>query len=160
MADAWMVLAETGDASRRGERLERAVAEAERGGRPLVLAGRHCGPRRARAPLRGPGRRPRAARAGAADLRRHAGRAGFRGPAHDELAATGVRPVRPRDLARHRLTPSELRTARLAADGLTNRDIALALFVTPKTVETHLRSAFRKLGVSSRRELPDALAST
>jgi DNA-binding CsgD family transcriptional regulator len=48
----------------------------------------------------------------------------------------------------------------MAADGLTNRDIALALFVTPKTVETHLRSAFRKLGVSSRRELGGALASS
>jgi DNA-binding CsgD family transcriptional regulator len=159
VADACVVLAETGDPAKRGERLERAVAEAERGGQPLVLAdalaahGSHLrrtgAPAAAREPLQ------RALR-----IYDGCGAGGLRGHAHDELAATGVRPARPRDLARHRLTPSELRTARLAADGLTNRDIALALFVTPKTVETHLHSVFRKLGISSRRELPVTLAAT
>ena len=55
------------------------------------------------------------------------------------------------------LTPSEQRVARMAADGMTNRDIAQALFVTQKTVEMHLGSVYRKLGVSSRRELPSSL---
>ena len=55
------------------------------------------------------------------------------------------------------LTASERRVAALAADGGTNRDIAQALFVTPKTVEVHLSNAYRKLGVRSRRELGAAL---
>jgi len=42
------------------------------------------------------------------------------------------------------LTPSERRTAALAAEGLTNKEIAQALFVTPRTVEMHLTGAFRK----------------
>jgi DNA-binding NarL/FixJ family response regulator len=56
------------------------------------------------------------------------------------------------------LTASERRVADLAADGLSNRDIAQSLYVTPKTVEVHLSSAYRKLGVGSRRGLPHALA--
>jgi DNA-binding CsgD family transcriptional regulator len=56
------------------------------------------------------------------------------------------------------LTPSERRVAELAATGGTNREIAQKLFVTEKTVETHLGRAFRKLEISSRRQLPDVLA--
>ena len=55
------------------------------------------------------------------------------------------------------LTERELRVATLAADGQTNRDIAQALYVTPKTVEVHLSNAYRKLDIASRRELPAAL---
>ena len=55
------------------------------------------------------------------------------------------------------LTASELRVSRMAAAGLTNRQMAQSLFVTKKTVETHLRSAFTKLEVSSRAQLADAL---
>ena len=55
------------------------------------------------------------------------------------------------------LTPSEMRVAELAAAGGTNREIAQTLFVTEKTVETHLGRAFRKLDISSRRRLPDVL---
>lgn len=58
------------------------------------------------------------------------------------------------------LTASELRVARLAADGLTNREIAERLFVTERTVETHLRHVFQKLDISSRLELPGAFASS
>ena len=47
--------------------------------------------------------------------------------------------------------------ATLAAGGQTNREIAQALFVTPKTVEVHLSNAYRKLGIRSRRELAAAL---
>ncbi|MGH2841235.1 MAG: helix-turn-helix domain-containing protein, partial [Solirubrobacteraceae bacterium] len=57
------------------------------------------------------------------------------------------------------LTPSEGRVARLAADGLSNRDIAQALFVTLRTVEGHLTQAYMKLGISSRDELASALGS-
>lgn len=47
--------------------------------------------------------------------------------------------------------------ARLAADGRTNNEIAQLLFITPRTVESHLTSSYAKLGIQSRRELPDAL---
>ena len=52
------------------------------------------------------------------------------------------------------LTSAERRVAGLAADGLSNRQIAQHLFVTQPTVETHLRHAFQKLGISSRADLP------
>jgi DNA-binding NarL/FixJ family response regulator len=55
------------------------------------------------------------------------------------------------------LTPSQLRVAELAAEGMTNREIAQALFVTEKTVETHLGQVYPKLDVSSRAELPARL---
>ena len=55
------------------------------------------------------------------------------------------------------LTASERRVAGFAAEGQSNRDIAQALFVTPKTVEVHLSNAYRKLGIRSRRELAGAL---
>jgi DNA-binding CsgD family transcriptional regulator len=51
------------------------------------------------------------------------------------------------------LTPSERRIADLAARGMSNPEIAQALFVTVKTVEMHLGHAYRKLGIRSRREL-------
>jgi DNA-binding NarL/FixJ family response regulator len=75
------------------------------------------------------------------------------GQARRELAATGerVRPRRPDTV--DELTPQELQVALLVAEGATNREAAAALFVTPKTIETHLRNAYRKLGVRSRVEL-------
>jgi DNA-binding CsgD family transcriptional regulator len=51
------------------------------------------------------------------------------------------------------LTGSELRVARLVADGLTNREVAGRLFLSPHTVDSHLRHAFAKLGIASRVEL-------
>ncbi len=51
------------------------------------------------------------------------------------------------------LTEAELRVARLVADGLTNREVAAQLFLSPHTVDSHLRHAFSKLGISSRVEL-------
>jgi DNA-binding CsgD family transcriptional regulator len=57
------------------------------------------------------------------------------------------------------LTPSELRVARMAADGLTSEEIATQLFITARTVNTHLNHSYRKLGISSRRQLADALAA-
>jgi DNA-binding CsgD family transcriptional regulator len=55
------------------------------------------------------------------------------------------------------LTPSELRIAELAASGQSNREISQLLFVTPKTVECHLRNAYRKLDISGRQELASVL---
>jgi DNA-binding NarL/FixJ family response regulator len=75
----------------------------------------------------------------------------------EELAAAGARPRTPRRTGLEALSASERRVARLAAEGLTNRDIAQALFVTTKTVEVHLSAAYRKLGVTSRGELPAVL---
>ena len=56
------------------------------------------------------------------------------------------------------LTPSELRVARLAAGGRSNREIASELYVTLKAIEGHLARAYAKLGIEGRRQLPRALA--
>ncbi len=79
--------------------------------------------------------------------------------AHEELIATGARPRRVVQTGAAALTPSERRTAAMAAEGLSNREIAQALFVTLRTVEMHLSNAFRKLDISSRTQLPAALAA-
>ncbi len=68
--------------------------------------------------------------------------------ARAELARTKVVPTH--DLA---LTPSERRVAELAASGMTNRDVAAALFISPKTVEANLVRIYRKLDIKTRAEL-------
>jgi DNA-binding CsgD family transcriptional regulator len=73
--------------------------------------------------------------------------------ASDELAASGARRARLMLSGLQSLTPSERRVANVAARGLTTRQIAEALFVTPKTVEFHLRHIYQKLDISSRGEL-------
>jgi class 3 adenylate cyclase/DNA-binding CsgD family transcriptional regulator len=78
--------------------------------------------------------------------------------AHEELIATGARPRRVVQSGADALTPSERRIAAMAAEGMSNRDIAQALFVTLRTVEMHLSNAFRKLDISSRTQLATALA--
>ena len=77
--------------------------------------------------------------------------------AHEELVAAGARPRRLVFMGVDALTPSERRIAEMAADGLSNRAIAQALFVTPRTIEMHLTNAFRKLEISGRTQLPRAL---
>jgi DNA-binding CsgD family transcriptional regulator/tetratricopeptide (TPR) repeat protein len=79
--------------------------------------------------------------------------------AESELLATGARPRRIALSGVDSLTPSEKRVAEMAAGGDTNREIAQALFVTPKTVEVHLSSVYRKLGVSARSQLSKAFES-
>lgn len=75
----------------------------------------------------------------------------------EDLAAAGVHAGRAPRSGTAGLTPGERRVAELAARGLTNRQIAQALFVTVKTVEWHLRNVFVKLRIGSRRELRPVL---
>jgi ATP/maltotriose-dependent transcriptional regulator MalT len=79
--------------------------------------------------------------------------------AREELQATGARPRRAVLTGLEALTASERRTAELAAAGMSNPEIAQALFVTLNTVEGHLRHAYQKLSISSRGQLPTALRS-
>ena len=77
--------------------------------------------------------------------------------ARRELLATGET-VRKRTVeTRDELTAQEAQIARLAGDGHTNPEIGAELFISPRTVECHLHKVFTKLGISSRRELRDAL---
>jgi DNA-binding CsgD family transcriptional regulator len=77
--------------------------------------------------------------------------------ARRELHATGAKPRRAAHTGADALTPTERRVAELATEGMTNAQIAQALFVTSKTIETHLANAYRKLGIDSRRDLAAAL---
>jgi len=80
--------------------------------------------------------------------------------AHDELKVAGARPRRLQFSGLEALTASERRVAEIAAGGLTNREIAQTLFVTPKTVENQLGRVYSKLGVSSRHDLHSVLAKS
>jgi DNA-binding CsgD family transcriptional regulator len=73
--------------------------------------------------------------------------------ARAELRATGERLRRARAAPGDELTPQELQVALQVAEGKTNKEAAAALFLSPKTIEFHLASVYRKLGVASRREL-------
>jgi DNA-binding CsgD family transcriptional regulator len=79
--------------------------------------------------------------------------------ARDELGRSGARLMREPASGVEGLTPSEVRVAELAAEGLTNREVAQALFVSEKTVETHLGRVYRKLDIKSRHALPGALGN-
>jgi DNA-binding NarL/FixJ family response regulator len=76
----------------------------------------------------------------------------------EELQASGARPRRQRVFGPDSLTSAEARVARMAADGMTNKEVAQALFVTAKTVENHLGVVYQKLGVRSRLDLRGALS--
>ncbi|MGZ8782557.1 MAG: LuxR C-terminal-related transcriptional regulator, partial [Gaiellaceae bacterium] len=79
--------------------------------------------------------------------------------ARAELAATGETARRRRPSSLDELTPQELQVSLLLAEGRTTREAAAALFLSPKTIEYHLRNAYRKLAIHSRDELRDALRS-
>lgn len=83
---------------------------------------------------------------------------GFADRARAELAATGEHAEGRSDPAEVRLTPQELQVAQLAAGGAANRDIATRLFLSAATVDYHLRSVYRKLGISRRVLLAQALS--
>jgi DNA-binding CsgD family transcriptional regulator len=138
------------------EQLQEAVAVAEGSSARLELAkaltALGSALRRGRRPTdaRDPLRRglELAGRCGAQSLAEHA---------RAELYAAGGRPRRAALAGPASLTPSERRIAELAAAGRSNREIAQMLYVTPKTVEIHLTSVYRKLGISRRAALSGAL---
>lgn len=123
-------------------RLERARSLTEHGA-ALRRAGRR---REAREPLRE-----------ALELADRCGARRTAERAREELLATGARPRRIALSGADALTPSERRVCRLAADGLSNREIAQSLFVTIRTVEGHLTQAYSKLDITSREQLAPAL---
>jgi len=132
--------------------LERAVAEHEAGGDPFgraraLLA---LGVVRRRARQKRPAREAIEA---ALDGFETLGAAGWAESARAELGRIGGRRS-----GRGELTPTELRLAELVAEGRSNKEIAAALFVTPKTVGTTLSRLYAKLGVHSRTELTHLLA--
>ena len=95
----------------------------------------------------------------AAQLATEAGAFAVGRRAQEELTASGARPRRIAVRGRDALTPSELRVATLAGAGRSNPEIAKLLFVTRRTVETHLTSVYGKLGIGRREELLAALES-
>jgi DNA-binding CsgD family transcriptional regulator len=143
--------------SRGLERLAEAAAALEGSGVDLELARsltdlgaslRRAGRRRdARAPLRRG--LDMATRCGAIALARRA---------REELVAAGAKPRRERLSGVAALTASELRVAQMAAQGLTNRQIAQALFITMRTVSAHLGHAYSKLDISDRAQLSAVLS--
>lgn len=153
---ALRALADTCEGEERLPPLAEAVAVLD--GSPALLARMHalldlgCALRRAghrgdaRAPLRE-----------ALELARRCGAKGVAREAYVELQATGERVRRWTPIGVESLTPSERRVAEMAANGMTNRQIAQALFLTIKTIESHLAATYDKLGIRSRRQLPEAL---
>jgi DNA-binding CsgD family transcriptional regulator len=149
-------LVEDGEARIAG--LSRAVEILSGADAALELARARCD---LGATLRAAGRRTQA-QAELSDAHELAGRIGatrLARRAAEELTAAGVRPRRELLGGAAALTPSERRVAELVSGGMTNREIAQTLFVTEKTVETHLGHVYDKLGVRSRRKLQGALAT-
>ena len=75
-----------------------------------------------------------------------------------ELRATGEQQARRTETAAEQLTPHELQIAVLVAQGMTNREAAAALFLSPKTIEYHLGQIYRKLDVRGRAQLARLMA--
>lgn len=137
-------------------RLEQAVAKLE--GTPRKLDHAHAlvefGAALRRANRRSEAREP--LRRGM-DVAHRSGARPLAERAREELLACGARPRRLVLSGVESLTASERRVAQMAAEGMSNPEIAQALFVTRKTVETHLGHAYSKLEIGSREELAEAL---
>jgi len=85
---------------------------------------------------------------------------GLEESAYQELLAAGARPRRQQPSGAAALTPSERRIAAMAAQGLSNRQIAQGLFLSVKTVEMHLGHSYSKLSIASRSQLLAALGAS
>jgi len=139
------------------ELLAEAVSTLERSPSPIELA-------RALtdygAALRRAGRRSqaRAELGRGLDIGHHLGARRIANRARGELIAAGAKPRRDAITGRDALTAGELRVARLAAEGLTNREVAQSLFITTMTTKGHLSRVYRKLGITRRDQLARALA--
>ena len=96
----------------------------------------------------------------AVDMAGEMGMERLRDRAHHELVLAGGRPRRTRATGPQSLTAAQHQVARLAAGGRSNRQIAEDLFVTIKTVETHLAAVYRKLGIATRGELVTMLRTS
>ncbi|WP_236075807.1 LuxR family transcriptional regulator [Streptomyces coffeae] len=92
-------------------------------------------------------------------LAQYCGATALSNRALDRLRTFGGRPRSLRTVGIQALTESERRVVVLAAQGLTNREIAQERFITQRTVENHLTSSFRKLNITGRRQLPEAVRS-
>jgi DNA-binding CsgD family transcriptional regulator len=86
------------------------------------------------------------------------GAGAFTERARREFEATGATVYKPDVRTYAVFTPQEAQIARLAGDGLTNPEIGSRLFISPRTVEWHLRTVFTKLGITSRRQIRPLLA--
>jgi DNA-binding CsgD family transcriptional regulator len=146
-----------GLARRDEQHLRAAVALSESGpfrpeaARCLLALGAHLRRSGRRAEARAPLRR-------ALDLAGQIGACPLQSQAETELRACGARPRSLSYTGVGSLTSSERRVAELVAAGRSNPEIAQTLFVSRATVETHLRSVFRKLGIASRGQLAPLLA--
>ena len=87
------------------------------------------------------------------------GAGAFASRARAELGATGERARQRSVETAQALTPQEAHVARLVAEGATNREVASELFLIPATVDYHLRKVYQKLGITSRRQLAQAMQS-
>ncbi len=138
--------------------LDEAVAVLERSEAPVELA-RALTDHGAALRRAGQRMRARAQLERGLDLAHHLGARRIANQARSELIAAGAKPRRDAITGRDALTASELRVARLAAAGKTNREIAQTLFITTKTASAHLSRTYRKLDVTRRSQLADALVS-
>jgi DNA-binding CsgD family transcriptional regulator len=132
--------------------LERCPSDLERG-RSLVELGSMLRRRGQRAESLAPLRH-------GLDLADRAGALALADRARRELTDAGARPHRAAQVGRDALTPSEQRIAHMAADGATNKQIAQALFISLRTVETHLTHTYAKLGIAARSHLARALTTS
>ena len=132
---------------------ERSLARQAHSGRPFVTAlthlllGEHLRRLRQRSAARPHFRR-------AMDAFEHLDAQPWANRARQELRATGES-IRRRDDTVPRLTPQELQVAELVASGASTKEVAAQLYVSPRTVDSHLRQVFTKLGITSRAALRD-----